>query len=128
MATSNEPVVWGLRPSLGSAEQWGPGRTPPGQGPHEQLQLVLANRLEQAKKHASVQRLAAHYEEWETALRREAEERIGGFKPLQRFIEASGTAEDWQLLRRVKSDVEKSLPPKKETILKIGMTEMQRKV
>ncbi len=31
------------------------------------------------------------------------------------------------LLRRVKSDVEKSLPPKKETILKIGMTEMQRK-
>lgn len=30
------------------------------------------------------------------------------------------------LLRRVKSDVEKSLPPKKETILKIGMTEMQR--
>jgi SNF2 family DNA or RNA helicase len=32
------------------------------------------------------------------------------------------------LLRRVKSDVEKSLPPKKETILKIGMTEMQRKV
>ena len=32
------------------------------------------------------------------------------------------------LLRRVKSDVERSLPPKKETILKIGMTEMQRKV
>ena len=31
------------------------------------------------------------------------------------------------LLRRVKSDVERSLPPKKETILKIGMTEMQRK-
>ncbi|KAG1678034.1 hypothetical protein FOA52_000830 [Chlamydomonas sp. UWO 241] len=31
------------------------------------------------------------------------------------------------LLRRIKSDVEKSLPPKKETILKIGMTEMQRK-
>ena len=30
------------------------------------------------------------------------------------------------LLRRIKSDVEKSLPPKKETILKIGMTEMQR--
>lgn len=31
------------------------------------------------------------------------------------------------LLRRVKSDVERSLPPKKETILKIGMSEMQRK-
>lgn len=31
------------------------------------------------------------------------------------------------LLRRVKSDVEKSLPPKKETILKIGMSDMQRK-
>lgn len=31
------------------------------------------------------------------------------------------------LLRRLKSDVEKSLPPKKETILKIGMSEMQRK-
>jgi SNF2 family DNA or RNA helicase len=30
------------------------------------------------------------------------------------------------LLRRVKSDVEKSLPPKKETILKIGMSEMQQ--
>eukprot|EP00798_Chlamydomonas_sp_ICE-L_P028324 gene28324-31441_t len=30
------------------------------------------------------------------------------------------------LLRRIKSDVERSLPPKKETILKIGMTEMQR--
>ncbi len=32
------------------------------------------------------------------------------------------------LLRRVKSDVERGLPPKKETILKIGMSEMQRKV
>lgn len=31
------------------------------------------------------------------------------------------------LLRRVKSDVERSLPPKKETILKIGMSEMQKK-
>jgi SWI/SNF-related matrix-associated actin-dependent regulator of chromatin subfamily A member 5 len=31
------------------------------------------------------------------------------------------------LLRRLKSDVEKSLPPKKETILKIGMSDMQRK-
>ena len=30
------------------------------------------------------------------------------------------------LLRRVKSDVEKSLPPKRETILKIGMSEMQQ--
>lgn len=32
------------------------------------------------------------------------------------------------LLRRIKSDVERGLPPKKETILKIGMSEMQRKV
>ena len=31
------------------------------------------------------------------------------------------------LLRRLKSDVEKSLPPKKETILKIGMSDMQRR-
>ena len=31
------------------------------------------------------------------------------------------------LLRRLKSDVEKTLPPKKETILKIGMSDMQRK-
>jgi SWI/SNF-related matrix-associated actin-dependent regulator of chromatin subfamily A member 5 len=31
------------------------------------------------------------------------------------------------LLRRLKSDVEKSLPPKKETILKIGMSDLQRK-
>jgi len=31
------------------------------------------------------------------------------------------------LLRRLKSDVEKSLPPKKETILKIGMSDMQKK-
>eukprot|EP01025_Chloroclados_australasicus_P061699 TRINITY_DN8110_c3_g1_i2.p1 TRINITY_DN8110_c3_g1~~TRINITY_DN8110_c3_g1_i2.p1 ORF type:complete len:1007 (+),score=121.42 TRINITY_DN8110_c3_g1_i2:328-3021(+) len=30
------------------------------------------------------------------------------------------------LLRRVKSDVERGLPPKKETILKIGMSELQR--
>ena len=31
------------------------------------------------------------------------------------------------MLRRLKSDVEKSLPPKKETILKIGMSDMQKK-
>ncbi|CAG9463301.1 unnamed protein product [Pedinophyceae sp. YPF-701] len=31
------------------------------------------------------------------------------------------------LLRRLKSDVEKGLPPKKELILKIGLTEMQKK-
>jgi len=31
------------------------------------------------------------------------------------------------LLRRLKSDVEKSLPPKKETILKIGMSDLQKK-
>ena len=31
------------------------------------------------------------------------------------------------LLRRLKSDVEKGLPPKKETILKFGMSEMQKK-
>ena len=31
------------------------------------------------------------------------------------------------LLRRLKADVERGLPPKKETILKIGMSEMQRK-
>lgn len=31
------------------------------------------------------------------------------------------------LLRRLKSDVEKGLPPKKETILKIGMSDMQKK-
>ena len=30
------------------------------------------------------------------------------------------------LLRRLKSDVEKALPPKKETILKIGMSDVQR--
>lgn len=30
------------------------------------------------------------------------------------------------LLRRLKSDVEKSLPPKRETILKIGMSDLQR--
>ncbi|VAH14541.1 unnamed protein product [Triticum turgidum subsp. durum] len=30
------------------------------------------------------------------------------------------------LLRRLKSDVEKGLPPKKETILKVGMSEMQK--
>jgi SWI/SNF-related matrix-associated actin-dependent regulator of chromatin subfamily A member 5 len=31
------------------------------------------------------------------------------------------------LLRRLKADVEKGLPPKKETILKVGLTEMQRR-
>lgn len=30
------------------------------------------------------------------------------------------------LLRRLKSDVEKALPPKKETILKVGMSQMQK--
>jgi superfamily II DNA/RNA helicase len=30
------------------------------------------------------------------------------------------------LLRRLKADVEKGLPPKKETILKVGLTDMQR--
>ncbi|CAH8392020.1 unnamed protein product [Eruca vesicaria subsp. sativa] len=30
------------------------------------------------------------------------------------------------LLRRLKSDVEKGLPPKKETILKVGLTQMQK--
>lgn len=91
MTHSNDSSpVWGLR-TVGPHEGL--------RAPHEQLSLVLA----QAKKHASVQRLAAQYEEWETSLRREAEERIGGFKPLQRFIEASGQTEDWQLLRRVKS-------------------------
>ena len=30
------------------------------------------------------------------------------------------------LLRRLKSDVEKGLPPKKETILKVGMSQMQK--
>ena len=30
------------------------------------------------------------------------------------------------LLRRLKADVEKGLPPKKETILKIGMSDMQK--
>lgn len=30
------------------------------------------------------------------------------------------------LLRRLKSDVERGLPPKKETILKIGLSEMQK--
>ena len=31
------------------------------------------------------------------------------------------------LLRRLKSDVEKGLPPKKEMILKVGMSQMQKK-
>lgn len=31
------------------------------------------------------------------------------------------------LLRRLKSDVEKGLPPKREIILKIGLTEMQKR-
>mmetsp|Transcript_40665 Transcript_40665/g.129745 ORF Transcript_40665/g.129745 Transcript_40665/m.129745 type:complete len:932 (+) Transcript_40665:74-2869(+) len=31
------------------------------------------------------------------------------------------------LLRRLKADVEKGLPPKKETILKVGLSEMQKK-
>ena len=30
------------------------------------------------------------------------------------------------LLRRLKADVEKGLPPKKETILKVGLSDMQR--
>lgn len=45
---------------------------------------------------------------------------------------ADPSACDWKvlrpfLLRRVKSDVERGLPPKKETILKIGMSAMQKK-
>ena len=30
------------------------------------------------------------------------------------------------LLRRLKSDAEKGLPPKKETILKVGMSQLQK--
>ena len=30
------------------------------------------------------------------------------------------------LLRRLKSEVEKGLPPKKETILKVGMSQLQK--
>ncbi|KIY95412.1 hypothetical protein MNEG_12549 [Monoraphidium neglectum] len=99
MTHSNDSPVWGLRPSAEPSIHGWTSRSQELRPPHEQLSLIVA----QAKKHASVQRLAAHYEEWETSLRREAEERIGGFKPLQRFIEASGQTEDWQLLRRVKS-------------------------
>ena len=102
-----EPV-WGIRPQA-AEQRW--GAAPPSTSGRAQqegslieypasLQLVLA----QARKHASVQRLAAGYEQWESSLRREAEERIAGFKPLQRFIEANGgQGEDWQLLRKVKS-------------------------
>jgi hypothetical protein len=98
-STSNDSSpVWALGPHLGGAGQHWPSFAS-SRAPHEQLQLVLA----QARQHASMQRLAAQYEQWESSLRREAEERMGGFRPLQRFIEASGTAEDWQLLRRVKS-------------------------
>jgi hypothetical protein len=117
MTSSQDPVWAGLRPTA-PAEQWGPAHLHgvPGPAtrsslenlsrqleksrqPHEHLQLVLA----QAKKHASMQRLQASYQQWESSLKAEAEERIGGFKPLHRFIEASGTTEDWQLLRRVKN-------------------------
>lgn len=55
-----------------------------------------------AKKNPSVQRLVSNYEEWESNLRREAETRLGGFKPLQQLIDSN--AEDWELLRRVKAN------------------------
>jgi digalactosyldiacylglycerol synthase len=54
-----------------------------------------------AKKNPSVQRLVNNYEEWENNLRKEAETRLGGFKPLQQLLDSN--AEDWQLLKKVKS-------------------------
>jgi hypothetical protein len=58
--------------------------------------------LPPAAQHA-VRRLAAQYEQWEAGLRCEAEERIGGFRPLHRFLEASGMpGEEWGVLRHIK--------------------------
>jgi digalactosyldiacylglycerol synthase len=63
---------------------------------------VSANSLVlYAKKNPSVQRLVSNYEEWENNLRKEAETRLGGFRPLQQLLDSN--AEDWQLLRKVKS-------------------------
>jgi len=54
-----------------------------------------------AKRNPGVQRLFSNYEEWETNLRREAQSRLGGFRPLLQQLDASN-AEDWELLKRVK--------------------------
>lgn len=55
-----------------------------------------------AKKNPGVQRLVSNYEEWENNMRKEAETRLGGFKPLQQLLDSS-IAEDWELLRKVKA-------------------------
>eukprot|EP00879_Flechtneria_rotunda_P003220 GHRR01003443.1.p1 GENE.GHRR01003443.1~~GHRR01003443.1.p1 ORF type:complete len:526 (+),score=123.63 GHRR01003443.1:133-1578(+) len=60
--------------------------------------LILAA----AKKNPNVQRLVSNYEEWENKFRQEAETRLGGFKPLQQLLDSSHV-EEWQLLRRVKT-------------------------
>jgi hypothetical protein len=56
-----------------------------------------------AKQNPGLQRLVTGYEEWESNLRREASARLGGFQPLRQVFTDNGLAEDWGLLRRVKS-------------------------
>jgi digalactosyldiacylglycerol synthase len=56
-----------------------------------------------AKQNPGLQRLVTGYEEWESNLRREASARLGGFQPLRQVFADNGLADDWGLLRRVKS-------------------------
>lgn len=54
-----------------------------------------------AKRNPGVQKLVSGYEEWESNLRKEAQQRLGGFKSLQQVLDTKA-AEDWELLKRVK--------------------------
>ncbi|PNH01704.1 Digalactosyldiacylglycerol synthase 1, chloroplastic [Tetrabaena socialis] len=55
-----------------------------------------------AKQNPDVQRLVSGYESWERTLRQEARQRLGSFKP--ETLQAPLLSEEWDLLRRVKSN------------------------
>jgi hypothetical protein len=54
-------------------------------------------------QHPSVQKLLGQYEAWEDSFRREAETRLGGFKPIQQLLDTHLAEEFQQSLRKVKT-------------------------
>eukprot|EP00775_Hariotina_reticulata_P013587 gene13587-13712_t len=61
----------------------------------------LTTLLLYARKNPSLAKLVTGYEEWASQYKKEAEERLGGFKPLQQLLDSN--ERDWELLRRVKT-------------------------
>jgi hypothetical protein len=107
---SNEVVTRGVRVSFGwSPEAYSLSKSNTNNPLHSALSETLrtaqtnANSLVlYAKSNPNLQRLVTGYELWESNLRKEASARLGGFKPLQQVLDSS-LADDWDLLKRVKS-------------------------